>query len=405
MNSWRTIVHGWYRNRMERTDTTLTRIATPAVEHGGRTITYCTRCVTPNTRPRVTFDAEGVCNACRVAEGKPRINWDERRKEFLTLLDRYRRTDGGWDCIIPWSGGKDSSMIAYRMKFEFGMNPLLVTFSPMIINEVGEYNREALRRLGFDSLFIRPNQKIQRHLARRFFIERGNPKVAWEAGKEATPMQVAVRYRIPLVFYAEHGESEYGGKVLSEESKRTKDFTEVVEHLVGDDARNWVDDVVTEFDLNPYRYPDAEDIRAVSVRAYYFAYFFRWSMYENYEFVRSKVDFRTASKGRTDGTFTNFDSLDDKMDNLYYYLQYVKFGFGRAARDASRMIQNGHLTRDQGLQLVRKHDHEFPSEWFDAVLEYLSITRAELHRVIDQHRNPEIWYREGTEWRLRYPQR
>ena len=117
---------------------------------------------------------------------------------------------------MPWSGGKDSSTIAYRLKFEFGMNPLLVTFSPLILNDVGIANRETMLRVGFDHVFVRPDQRVSRHLARRFFVERGNLKVAWDAGVNAVPVKVALAHRIPLVFYAEHGESEYGGRVLSE---------------------------------------------------------------------------------------------------------------------------------------------------------------------------------------------
>src|SRR5262249_15052099 len=158
---------------------------------------------------------------------KKGVDWEARRKEFLSMLDNFRSKRGEWDCVVPWSGGKDSSSIAYKLKFEFGMNPLLVTFSPMLPNEVGNQNRETLIRYGFDHLMIRPDQRVHRLLAKRFFIERGNPKVAWDAGVNAAPMQIAVKFGIPLVFYAEHGESEYGGRVLSEESKKLRDFTEV----------------------------------------------------------------------------------------------------------------------------------------------------------------------------------
>jgi N-acetyl sugar amidotransferase len=319
------------------------------------------------------------------------------------LIEPYRSKDGRWDCIVPWSGGKDSSSIAYRLKHEFGLNPLLVTFSPLMPNQVGNHNREALIQDGFDHLFFRPNQRVHRHLARRFFVERGNMKVAWDAGINAIPVQTALRYRIPLVFYAEHGESEYGGRVLHKDSNRTKDFTEVIEHHIGDDPRNWVDDVVAETDLNPYLYPDLEEVRGVGVRAFYFSYFFRWSMLRNYEFIRTKIAFATHPDGRTPGTFTDFDSLDDKADNLYYYMQYIKFGFGRAIRDACRMIQNDQMTRDQAIEVARRYDGEFPEEHLEPMLDYMQMTRDELLRVVDRHRNPELWMFENGAWRLRYP--
>ncbi len=374
------------------------------IERGSRKIKYCSKCLMPNSRPRIVFDKEGVCNACRHAEQKQvGIDWELRRKEFLEILNRFRSKDGSWDCIVPWSGGKDSSTIAYKLKYEFGMNPLLVTFSPMMPNEVGSHNRESLIRAGFDHLFFRPNQKIHRRLAKRFFIERGNQKVAWDAGVNAVPVQVAVSYRIPLIFYAEHGETEYGGKVIHKDSGKSRDFTEVIEHQIGDDPANWTDKKISENDLQSYLYPDLEKIREAGVTAYYFAYFNKWSMYENYQYIREKIDFMTHPKGRTVGTFTNFDSLDDKMDPLYYYMQYIKFGFGRAIRDASRMIQNGHMTREEGLELAGKYDSEFPQEFFDEVLEYLDLSEDEFHHIVDKHRNPEIWKKEDGGWRLRYP--
>jgi N-acetyl sugar amidotransferase len=369
----------------------------------GRHVRYCRRCLTPDTRPRIVFDDSGVCNACRTADEKQTIDWAARRAEFEALIEPYRSRDGRWDCVVPWSGGKDSSSIAWKLKFEFGLNPLLVTFAPLVPNDVGMRNRELLIQAGFDHLYFRPNQKVHRHLARRFFIERGNPKVAWDAGVNAVPVQVAVKYEIPLVFYAEHGESEYGGRVLSEQHRKMRDITEVIEHQVGDDPRNWVDDVVSESDLNPYVYPAAPDVARVGVRAFYFAYFFRWSMFENYQYVRDRVPFATHPGGRTQGTFTDFDSLDDKSDDLYYYLQYVKFGFGRAVRDGSRLIQNAHTSRDEALQLARKYDGEFPSEHLDVMLDYLGMSRDELLQTIDLHRNPELWEKTDDGWRLRYP--
>jgi N-acetyl sugar amidotransferase len=366
-------------------------------------IRYCSRCLMPNTRPRVVFDASGVCNACLNADSKASIDWEARKQEFLEYVEKYRAKNGPYDCIVPWSGGKDSSYIAWRLKFEFGLNPLLVTFSPLVPNEIAVHNREEMLKAGFDHLMIRPNQKVARSLARRFMIERGNPKVAWDAGVNAVPVQVAVKYNIPLVFYAEHGESEYGGRVLSEESRKIRDIAEVLEHQIGDDPRNWVDEEINEGDLAPYLYPDVEEVERVGVRALYFAYFFRWSIRQNYDFVASKINFMTDPKGRTDGTFTDFDSLDDKIDNLYYYLQFIKFGFGRATRDACRQIQNGHLTRGQGLEFVRKYDDEFPASHLLENLDYLGMSEPELTDIVDRHRNGEIWTFEANRWKLRFP--
>lgn len=366
-------------------------------------VQFCKLCLTPNTRPRVVFDKNQICNACLNAKEKRSINWDSRLNEFKKLVGSIKeQKTSGYDCIVPFSGGKDSSTIAYKLKFNFGLNPLLVTYSPMIPNEIGIHNRKEMINLGFDNLMIQPNQKVLRHLSKRFFIERGNPKVAWDAAINSVPIQAAVNYKINTVFYAEHGESEYGGRVLKEESKRTKDFTEVIENHVGDDPSNWVDDIVSENDLIQYIYPESNIIKTLGIKAYYFSYFFKWSMYENYNFIKEKINFRTNQKGRTDGTFTNYDSLDDKIDGLYYYMQFIKFGFGRAIRDGSRLIQNGHMSRKEAFLLAKKYDDEFCYEHFNEVLDYLDLNRNEFNEIVDMHRNKEIWNYSSGNWTLNY---
>ena len=270
-------------------------------------------------------------------------------------------------------------------------------------NDIAAHNREALINLGFDHVMVRANQKVSRRLAQRFFIERGDPKVHWNAGVNSVPVQIAVNYKIPLIFYAEHGESEYGGRVLSNEHTKMRDFTEVLEHQIGDDPANWLDEKIDESDLAPYVYPNLSEVEALGVKAFYFGYFFRWSMLDNWNFIKDKIDFRTEPKGRTDGTFTNFDSLDDKIDTLYYHMQFIKFGFGRATRDACRMIQNGQMSRAEGRELALKYDAEFPDTFHEEHLEFLSLNAAEFAETVDRHRDPNIWLQEGNRWVLRHP--
>ncbi len=359
----------------------------------------------PSSRPRITFNGDGICNACTYSKDKIKINWDERENELNEILDQNRSKNGEYDCVVPWSGGKDSSSIAHQLKFKYKMNPLLVTFSPMIPNIVGQKNRESLINLGFDSFFFRPNQKVHKHLARRFFIERANPKIAWDAGVNVLPVQVALAYDIKLIFYAEHGETEYGGKILSKDSSKLRDLSEVLENQIGDDPNNWVDDVVTEKDLSPYCYPDGNEIKKKKVKAYYFGYFTKWSMFQNYLYLKeNRVPFELAENGRTEGTFTNFDSLDDEIDDLYYYLQYIKFGFGRSIRDAARLIQNHVISKDEAYYLIKKYDGEFPKKYFKNVLDYLQFdNEEEFIDVINKHRNEEIWKKKrgsNIEWQL-----
>jgi hypothetical protein len=277
----------------------------------------------------------------------------------------------------------------------------LVTFSPLIINETGVHNREVLLNKGFDSIFFRPNQNVARILSKRFFIERGNPKVAWDAGINSVPVQVAISYKIPYIFYAEHGESEYGGLVLNEKSKKLRDVKEVIEHQIGDYPENWESKDVLKSDLSPYIYPSESVLKKNKILAYYFSYFFKWSMFDNYNYVKKVLpNFKENLEGRTEGTFTNFDSLDDKIDDLYYYMQYIKFGFGRTTRDVSRFIQNGHLDRLEGLKFIKKYDGEYPKRHLETVLNYLSLKQYDFDEIVDKHRNLEIWRAKNNNWEL-----
>ena len=167
-------------------------------------IKFCNECIMPNSRPRIVFNEKGICNACLHSKKKEKINWNERKLEFLELANKIKfdtkKNNRLYDCVVPWSGGKDSTSIAIKLKFEFGLNPLLVTFSPLIVNECGNNNRNELSKMGFDSVFLMPNQKVSKQLSKRFFLERGNPKVAWDAGVNAGPVQIALNYNIPTVF-------------------------------------------------------------------------------------------------------------------------------------------------------------------------------------------------------------
>ena len=361
-------------------------------------IFYCGKCLMPSSRPRITFK-DKVCNACVFRENQKKINWEERSDELKKICEIYRSKNGDWDCIVPWSGGKDSSSVAHKLKFKYNMNPLLVTFSPLMENSIGKHNRINFQKLGFDNIFYVPNVETSKILSNRFFKERGNPKIHWDAGVNALPLKVALEKNIKLIFYAEHGESFYGGKILHANSDKIRDYTEVIENQIGDNPNNWVDERVKIENLNSYIYPDNKKLKEKKITAYYFSYFEPWDTFENYKYIKNKIDFKIEK--RTEGTFTNFDSLDDIIDPLYYYMQYIKFGFGRCIRDSARMIQQGHLTLEKAKEYNKKYDGELPEKNLDLYLEYLDLSYDEFFRIIDKHRNDEVWIKKGNKWVLR----
>lgn len=385
-----------------------------------REIIHCKKCLMPSSRPRIVF-TDGICNACVYAEEKKLIDWQGRSEEFEALKAQMReasRARGNpYDVVVPFSGGKDSAAILYKLKHEHGLNPLGVTYGQLLWTDVGRRNFHRVCDSGLEILYWRVNQAVSRNLSRRFMIERGHPKLHYDAAVNAVPIITAQKFGIPFVMFAEHGETEYGGKVLDEESRKIRNLTEVLEHQVGDHPLNWMTNGLTERDLYPYIMPEASD-----VTAYYFSYFFPWDIHENARFAQDRMEFEAAWSwesinavwrgstktkiwGKSDGSFEGYDSIDDKIDDLDYYMMWIKFGFGRATRQASRLIQNGHLTREQGLELVEKYDGEFPQTYLDDVLAYLGMDLDELHETIDTHRNQEIWQKAGNDWSLRHPPR
>ena len=238
-------------------------------------ISYCSECLMPSSRPRITFEGK-VCNACIFRKNQKKIDWSKRSDELKKICDQYRSDNECWDCIVPWSGGKDSSSVAHKLKFKYGMNPLLVTFSPLMENNIGKHNRIAFQKLGFDNIFYVPNIETSKNLSSRFFKERGNPKIHWDAGVNALPLRIALEKDIKLIFYAEHGESFYGGKVLHSKSDKIRDYTEVIENQIGDDPLNWIDENVKLQSLNSYIYPDNKKLKEKKITAYYFSYFEPW---------------------------------------------------------------------------------------------------------------------------------
>lgn len=362
-------------------------------------INYCNNCLMPSSRPRLVFK-NNICNACKYKDTRKKVNFKKREEELNKILKKYRSKSGNHDCIVPWSGGKDSSYIAYQLKYKFGMNPLLVTFSPLIPSTVGIHNRNQLVKLGFDHIILNPNKKVSSYLSKRFLIERGNPKVAWDAGINAFPIKVALEKNIKLIFYAEHGESHYGGKVLDKNSEMIRNIDEIYEHQIGDDPINWMDDNVSNKDLMPYLIPNRKILKKCKIMPLYFAYFDDWDVKRNYEFVKSKIDFKGHINGRSPGTFTNYDSLDDHIDSIYYHFQYLKFGFGRCWRDAARHIQLKKLAKKDAVKLIDKYDNELNEKDLTEVLNFLGISRIEFFEIVDSHRNEEIWKKKGNKIEL-----
>lgn len=377
-------------------------------------VRWCKKCVISNQRPRVAFDENGVCSGCENNNYKDSVDWQKREAELVELLDQHRRSDGRWDVIVPSSGGKDSGYVAHQLRYKYGMNPLTVTWSPLQYTNIGFQNFEALIESGLPNLLSTPNGRFQRKLARLCFEELGDAFHVFVLGQISYPFQMALRLGVELVFYGENGEAEYAGdpKYADKPYKPSEEW--VGQHFKGVTFRELLDyglrhkdylseDDFVESDLIFYQPPTIEELRKANILGkHFFSYYHKWTPQENYYYCVEHTGFKPNSE-RSEGTYSKYASLDDKMDGFHYYLRYIKFGLGRCMEDAAHEVRDGHITRDEGVALMRRYEGEFPKKYFQEFLDYLDISEEHFWEVVDSWRAPHLWGKVGGEWKLKVP--
>ncbi len=368
-------------------------------------VKFCKKCTISNQRPRIIFDEDGVCSACYYANyKKTQIDWKKREEELITLLDRFRQKDGSYDVIVPCSGGKDAAYIAHELKHRYGMNPLTVTWAPHLYTDIGWENLRNMTLEGdLANILGTPPGKIHRKLTKLSFEILGDPFQPFIYGQTNFPMQVALNYQIPLVMYGENGEVEYGGS-MKNAFKPTRDFRSdhKTHYFSGLEPEDLVKYGISENDLKPYMAPPNRALEELGLELHFYGYYKRWIPQENYYYCVENTGFK-ANPVRSEGTYSKYASLDDKIDGFHYFLAYIKFGLGRCTSDTAHEIRDEHLTREEGVMLVDKFDGEFPAKYFQTFLEYCDITEDYFWEVINSWRSPHLWVKnEKNEWKLRH---
>ena len=386
-------------------------------------VVFCKRCVISNQRPSSTvefkhkqnekkatigFNSEGVCDACLYLKVKERqIIWEKREQSLIELLDKHRRSDGGYDIIVPGSGGKDSAYTSHILKHKYGMNPLTVTWAPHMYTEIGWKNFENWMHVGgLDNILFTPNGRLHRYLTQQAFLNLLHPFQPFIVGQRIIGPLMAAKFGVNLVMYGEN-QAEYGNN-LDENYKPTMDrkFFSVgnpEEMILGGKT---IKEIIAEknFSLNdfaPYIPPSADYLESKDVEVHYLGYYLKWDPQECYYYAVENTGFQANSE-RTEGTYSKYSSIDDQIDMFHYYTTLIKFGIGRATYDAAQEIRNGKITREEGVNLVRKYDQEFPNKYFKEFLAYIDITENLFHETVDKFRSPHLWLEEKDEWKLRH---
>lgn len=386
-------------------------------------VEFCKRCTMNNQRPSSTvefkqkanekkrtlaFDEEGVCEACRYAEKKRTINWSERNLELEELCNRFRRTDGRYDVVVPGSGGKDSIQAAHLLKYKYNMNPILVTWPPAIYTQIGRQNFDAWLNAGFANYTYNQNRKLHRFLTKSAFENLGHPFQPFILGQKNLAPRLSVLLDIPLVIFGEN-EAEYGNAIEDNEkpTRDSKYFTsrDAISDLVlgGIPAIDLLNDFGFKLsDLEAYFPVKPEAIEKTGTEVHYLGYYVKWHPQEAYYYSVENSDFE-PNYHRTEGSFSKYSSLDDKIDWLHYHTTTIKFGIGRATYDSAQEIRNGDITRDEGIALIKRFDGEFPEQYIQDCCDYMGITLQRYHDVIEKFRSPHLWKKVNGKWELTQP--
>ena len=403
-------------------------------------IKYCQSCVISNQKPSSTvehnhtndspketifFDEASVCDACRVAEQKRNlIDWEEREAKLRDLCDKHRSRNGSYDCIVPGSGGKDSFYAFHILKNKYGMHPLTVTWAPNLYTDWGWKNFQSWIHAGADNYLLTPDGRTHRLLTRLAVEKLLHPFQAFIFGQKSYAPKMASLFNIPLIFYGEN-EAEYGNPISDTYTAKrdwsyftAQDKSQI--YLGGVSVEELICDFgLKEQDLIPYMPLRPDEVEKKNIEVQYLGYYLKWHPQSCYYYAVEHGGFM-ASPERTAGTYSKYNSIDDKIDDFHYYTLRVKFGIGRATYDAAQEIRSGDITRDEGVALIRKFDHEFPERFSDQIFKYLSLnekefpiaskqfeepilTRAYFDALANTFRSPHLWMYQNGDWKLRHP--
>ena len=355
---------------------------------------YCTMCLLPSSKPDLYFNKNGVCSACTAFLERPQIDWEKRRDDFLQIVEKFRKHDGNWDCVVAVSGGKDSTFQVIKM-LELGMNPLCITATTCDESALGRRNIENLKELGVDHIQVSPNPLVRRKLNRIGLLEVGDISWPEHVGIFTIPFKLAAAYEIGLIVYGENSQNEYGGPDSAAKStvldrRWLEEFGGLLGLRVSD-----LSDVygIPRRNLIPYTYPTSEELSKSSVTAVFLGQFFEWDGFSNFE-VSAEQGFEPYSQD-IEGSFGNYENLDNHQVGIHDYFKFLKFGFGRATDIVSMHIRRGRMSRSEAITIVNERDGKFPWSYLgkplDQILEPLEISVEEFVKVCDKFTNREIF--------------
>ncbi len=359
---------------------------------------YCQKCILPDTRPGLVIGSDGICNACRNANNKRSIDWSGRERAFRHLVTRARDRRKAYDCIIPVSGGKDSTWQVVKC-LDYGLHPLAVTWKSPARTEIGRKNLQNLISLGVDHIDYQVNPRVEKKFMLRTFEQAGSTAIPMHLAIFAIPLNLAQRLDIPLVVWGENSAFEYGGDKDAEKTFRL-DARWLRRYGVtgGTTAKDWIDADLTEEELAPYFRPEERELEEREILAVFMGYYFEWDPQESLDVALSH-GFSVLREGPKTGYY-NYADIDDDFISIHHWLKWYKFGFTRTFDNLSLEIRNGRMTRDQAISVLLERGDETPCEDIDKFCSFVGIAESHFFDIAGRFRNPDIWYQESGVWKI-----
>ncbi|MDC0479360.1 N-acetyl sugar amidotransferase, partial [Flavobacteriaceae bacterium] len=375
-------------------------------------VKFCKKCVISNQRPSstiefknekgekkkvISFNEEGICSACVYNDEKEKgINWIDREKRLIEMLSQFKSNDGSYDVIVPGSGGKDSAFTAHVLKYKYGMNPLTVTWAPHLYTDIGWKNmQEWMHTGGLDNILYTPNGILHKEMTKNAFHNLLHPFQPFIVGQRIIGPAMAKKFGVKLVMYGEN-QAEYGNAIEENSNPiMNMDFFSSHDSLKMKFGGVSMEDYIesgryTKDDFAPYIPPNKTDLIEAGVEVHYLGYYLKWDPQECYYYSVENTGFQ-ANPERTEGTYSKYSSIDDKIDPFHYFTTLIKFGIGRCTYDAAQEVRNGKITREEASYLVKKYDTEFPHKYFSEFLNYIDTSEKDFWETINKHRSPHLW--------------
>ena len=386
-------------------------------------VVFCNKCILSNQVPAsipefkhlrdrkgakyVNIGKDQICDPCKThTEKENKINWEEREQLLLKILEKHRSNNNQYDCLVPGSGGKDSAMQAHLLKYKYGMNPLCITWDPILPTDYGRENLSNFIKIGgFDNMTFTPNGEVMRKLTRLGVKNLLHPFQTFILGQKNLAPKIASKFGIELIFYGENN-AEYNDTLSSSYSYLAKMTDHAYKnlnntYLSGLSIKELIKD--HDFKMNDLKtfLPAKIDELKKNLKILYLGYFINWIPQEAYYYAVENTGFK-ARPFRTQGTYNKYSSIDDKIDDLHFYTTFIKFGIGRTTYDGSQEIRNNHITRDEAKVLAHRFEGEFPDKYFSEVMEYLKIKEKTFFKWCDDFRSPHLWTKKKGKWKLRH---